>query len=243
MGKVTLIRATYTVPGQGPIDVLEMLTENQSKNYGAVDIAVSKIDGDLRNDNRITVDKNSDALKFSPPILAVDYADEKNAYHHQEFSLADVVRIGDRTTFGKFSQKPGEVLWEMGITAAKGQFVFVIVLGWTLVVVWTYKQFQFLQESFSPSGPAASPPYTPEKYGVLGQWVMYGLYCVFLGMNFPSQSVGVFFGKDRPSYSWMTKFLFAVLSALAPVAGFLFQTLIWFTAVQQIDSIPATTQA
>ena len=239
MGKATLISATYTV-GEHEIDILDMLTENQNKNYGAVDIAVSKIDADLRNQGRITIDKDADALKFSPPILSVDYADEKNAYHHRDFSLADVAQIGDRTTFGKLSQKPGEVLWEMGITAAKGQFIFVVVLGWTLVVVWTYKQFQFLQEAFAPSGPATSPPYTPEKYGVLGQWVMYGLYLIFVGMNVPSQWVGAFFGKNTPPYSWMTKFLFSVLSALAPVAGFLFQTLIWFTAVQQIDSIPAT---
>jgi hypothetical protein len=243
MGDITLTKADYVVADQ-IIDVLATLTDIQTKNYGAINLPIATLDAQLRKDNRIVAKPDADALKLTPPKLIVDYADETGAYHHVETLLTGTLTLGERSTFGQLVQKPSELLWNMGLVAAKGQFVFVFVFVWALIVLWTYKQFQFLEQAFGSGGIAsAGPPYPAETYGLIGQWVMFLLYYVYYYVQIPSKLIGIMFGATEPPYGWLVKVLFSIGSALAPVAGFFFQFLIWFTAVQSIPSTPAKSNA
>lgn len=246
MGDITVTKAEYVVADQPPIDVSEILNNLQMKNYGAIELPIATLDAQLRKDNRIILAATADQLKLTPPKLVVNYLDETGGYHHVETSLGDTLKLGERSTFGQFVQKPGKILWDLGLTAAKGQFVFVFALGWALVVLWSYKQFQFLEEAFStsstPRGIVATLPadgYPVETYGIIGRWVMAGLWYLFYAMEFPSKPLGMLFGAAEPPYGWLTKVVMAVFAALAPIAGFFFQFMIWFTAVQSIPSVPA----
>ena len=249
MGDITLTKADYVVADQ-IIDVSSILTDIQMKNYGAIELPIATLDAQLRKDSRIVAKADADALKLTPPKLVVDYVDETGAYHHVETALTETLKIGERSALGQFVQKPGELLWGLGLMAAKGQFMFVFVLGWALVVLWAYKQFQFLETAFdpntSPPGIASRMPpdgYPTETYGIIGKWVMVGLWYLFYVMQIPSKPIGLIFGATEPPYGWLTKVVMSIFSALAPVAGFFFQFMIWFTAVQSIPSTPAKTVA
>jgi hypothetical protein len=237
MGSIRVSRADYIVADQ-TIDVLDILNELQEKNYGIIELSVSKLDADLRKDNRIITKPDADSLKLTPPKLLVDYADKAGRYHHVETPLTGTLKIGERSSYGQFVQKPGELLFNSSVVLAKGQMLFVFAFAWTLVVVWTYKQFQFLEAAFGPGGPAESPQYPSEKYGVLGQWTMYLLYLIYYYVDMPSQPIGRMFSPDPP-YGWLVKVFFSIASALAPVAGFFTQFIIWLTAVSSIPSNPS----
>jgi hypothetical protein len=243
MGDITLTKAEYVVADQ-TIDVLSVLTEIQTKNYGAIDLPIATLDSRLRKDNRIVAKADADALKLTPPKLSVDYLDETGAYHHAETALTETLKLGERSSFGQLVQKPGELLWNLALVAAKGQFLFVFAFAWAIVVLWSYKQFQFLETAFDPN---SSPPgivsrlpadgYPAETYGLIGRWVLVGLWYLFYAMQIPSKPLGIMFGAVEPPYGWLTKVVMSLASALAPVAGFFFQFMIWFTAVQSIPSV------
>jgi hypothetical protein len=229
---ITITRADYIVATQ-IIDVMSILKDIQSSSYGQIQLPISKLDADLRKDKRIIVAADSDVLKLTPPKLITEYSDKEGAFHIVESSLTETLSIGERTSFGQFVQKPGDVLWGLGLYAAKGQLVFVVVLFWALGVMWAFKQWQYLEKAFGPGGVAENPPYTPETYGLVGQWVMFLIYCIFAIFAVPSKYIGLLFGGEAPR-SWLVKVLFACASALSPIAGFAFEFLIWFCAVQTL---------
>jgi len=237
MGILVLVSAVYKV-GDQDIDVMSILSDIQSKNYGAIEISVATLDADLRKDDRIVIAANADSLKQTPPSLTVNYKDPTGANHYVTKKISETLTIGKRSAIGQFIQKPGDVLWSIALVAAKGQFIFVIVLGWALVVMWSFKQWQFIEKAFDIGGVAAGPPpYSSETYGIVGPWVMFLIYWLLQAFVYPSKVFGAAFGPGEPPRGWLLKILITVASALAPVAGFFFQLMIWFTVV---TSIPVT---
>lgn len=235
MPSILILSARYVI-GQQDIDVSQYINEKLSANYGMLDFPVKVLDDHLRADNQI-MPIDEAALILSPGRLTINYGDPIGAFHTVTYKYGEQVHIGERSALGKLLQKPQQILWDIGLTAAKGQFFFVVVFGWALVVMWTYTQWQFLEEAFDPSkrGPASTGEYTEDKYGVLGQWVMFAIYKLLSFMDGVNKiTVGW-------PYAWPTKVIFAVLSGLAPVAGFFFELMIWFTAVSSIPSVPKTT--
>jgi len=237
MGDLVLVSAVYTVADQ-QIDVMTALKGIQSSNYGAIKLPIATLDADLRKDNQIVTAADAAPLKLTPPSLTVNYKDATGANHYVTKKIGETLEIGKRSALGQFIQKPGDVLWSIALVAAKGQFVFVIVLGWALVVMWAFKQWKFLETAFDVGGIAQGPPpYSSETYGIVGPWVMFLIYWLFQLFAYPSKIFGAAFGATEPPRGWLVKILITVASGLAPLAGFFFQLMIWFTVV---TSIPVT---
>jgi hypothetical protein len=237
MGDIVLVTAVYKVADQ-EIDVMPILATIQSNNYGAIELPIATLDADLRKDDRIFIKADDNALKQNLPSLTVNYKDPTGANHYVTKTIKETLNIGKRTAIGQFIQKPGDVLWSLAIVAAKGQFVFVIVLGWTLVVMWSFKQWQFIEKAFDVGGVAQGPPpYSSESYGIIGPWIMFFIYWLLQAFSYPSKVFGAAFGGPEAPRGWLLKILITVASALAPVAGFFFQLMIWFTVVTSIPTV------
>ena len=234
MGGVTVTSAKYVI-GDQTIDVSEQVTDSQSRNYGEIVMIVSKLDADLRKNNQIAIPADSDTLKLTPPKLTVEYLDDRGLWHTKSATLSETLDIGERSAFGKFVQKPGDVLWGIGITAAKAQFLFIVVLGWTLVVLWTYRQWQFIEGAMQPRAIARTNAYTEKNYGLVGQWVVLGISKLYDLFYYPSVWLGIIF--RNPPEGWLVKVLMSIGSAVAPISGFIVQIMIWFTAVVPIQQL------
>jgi hypothetical protein len=238
MGSVKVLTAKYTVSDQ-TIDVMDVLTDNQSRNYGKITILVSKLDADLRKNNQIATPADADALKLTPPELKVQYLDGRGLWHEAKAKISETLDIGERSAFGKFVQKPGDVLWGIGITAAKAQFLFVVVLGWTLVVLWTYRQWKYIEEAMQPTAIAgyngAHHDYSEKDFGLVGQWVVWMISKFYSLFYYPSLLLGIVF--KNPPYGWLVKVIMSIGSGVAPISGFIVQVLIWFTAVVPIQEL------
>lgn len=232
MGDILIVSADYVV-GNQTIDVVDYVTTFQGSNYGAIDFPVQKLDDDLRKDNRITLAKDSDPLKLTPPRLKIQYTTESGAYHSVEYTITEKVALGERSAFGKFVQKPADVLWSVGLTAAKGQFLFIFVLSWALVVAWAYKQWEYLQGAYN-SG--ALTPTLSDDLGILGKWVGIFVFFVFKYLGILGKPFEMLLGGSDVQPGWIVKFIFSALAALTPVSSFFFQFLIWFTLVQSLLS-------
>jgi hypothetical protein len=229
MGDILIMTANYVV-GSQDIDVKDYVLTEQSTNYGAIDFPVQKMDDDLRKDHRISVAKDADALKLTPPRLTITYTDAAEAYHTVDYAITESVNLGERTAFGKFVQKPGDVLWSVGLTAAKGQFLFVFVVAWALIVLWSYKQWAFLQGSYNAGKISII---IDDDYGILGKYIVLGIYIMFYYGEMVEEPLSKFF-KPPVEPGWTFKFIFAFLAALTPVSSFFFQFLIWFTVVKTL---------
>jgi len=234
MGEILILRAKYVV-GDQDIDVTSYLTTQQSANYGAINFPVQQMDEDLRKKNMIVLEKDADPLKLTPPVLTLVYTDEAGAHHSLTKKLGEVVEIGERSWFGKFVQKPGDVLMDFGLTAAKGQFLFIFVMSWALVVLWSYKQWAFLQDQMDGN---RLPLSIEDKFGTLGKYVAIFAEAIF-GLSFviepPIQKlVERALGPTPFEPGWTVKFFFAFCAALTPVSSFFFNFLIWFTLVQTL---------
>lgn len=234
MGGVTVTSAKYVI-GDQTIDVSEQVTDSQSRNYGEIVMIVSKLDADLRKNNQIAIPADSDTLKLTPPKLTVEYLDDRGLWHTKSATLSETLDIGERSAFGKFVQKPGDVLWGIGITAAKAQFLFIVVFVWVLVVLGTYRQWQFIEGAMQTSGIARkTTPYTDTNYGLVGQWVVWGISKLYDAFYYPS--IWFSFGYNLPD-GWPVKVLMSIGSAVAPISGFIVQIMIWFTAVVPIQQL------
>jgi len=233
MGGVTVTSAKYAI-GDQTIDVSEQVTDSQSRNYGEIVMIVSKLDGDLRKNNQIAIPADSDTLKLTPPKLTVEYLDERGLWHTKSATLSETLDIGERSAFGKFVQKPGDVLWGIGITAAKAQFLFIVVFAWVLVVLGTYRQWQFIEKAMQSGAIARTTAYTDINYGLVGQWVVWGISKLYDAFYYPS--IWLSFGYDLPD-GWPVKVLMSIGSAVAPISGFIVQIMIWFTAVVPIQEL------
>uniref|UniRef100_A0A6C0AJG9 Uncharacterized protein n=1 Tax=viral metagenome TaxID=1070528 RepID=A0A6C0AJG9_9ZZZZ len=231
-GAVLILNADYVV-GNQEIDVSDYVTTQQGANYGAINFPVQKMDDDLRAAHRISAPPPADAaaIALNPPRLTVNYTDSSGAYHTVSYTITETVDIGERSAFGKFVQKPGDVLWSIGLTAAKGQFLFIFVLVWALVVVWSYKQWGFLQDAYLNQNIG---PTTDDRLGVLGKYVGLFVYFVFKYGSLIGKPFEMLLGGADVKSGWIVKFIFALLAALTPVSSFLFQFLIWFTLVQTL---------
>jgi hypothetical protein len=237
MGDIVLVKAVYKVADQD-IDVMPNLAAIQSKNYGAIELPIAALDAELRKDDRIVTKADSDVLKQSLPSLTVHYRSQTGANHYVTKTIKETLKIGKRSAIGQFIQKPGDVLWSLALVAAKGQFVFVVVLGWALVVMWSFKQWQFIEKAFDVGGVAQGPPpYSTETYGIVGPWIMFLIYWLLQLFVYPSKILGAAFGGPEPPRGWILKILITVAAALAPVAGFFFQLVIWFTVVTSIPTV------
>jgi hypothetical protein len=228
MGDILILSASYVV-GDQDIDVTSYVTTQQGANYGAINFPVQQMDDDLRKKNMVVLEKDADPLKLTPPRLTINYTDTAGAYHSVAKKLGEVVDIGERSSFGKFVQKPGDVLYDVGLTAAKGQFLFVFVLSWALVVMWTYKQWDFLQGAYNDNLITGT---VNDSFGLLGKYVGIVIFYLF--------DYGAILGKPFGSFfpgaaaGWPIKFIFSLFSALTPVSSFFLNFLIWFTLVQSL---------
>jgi len=231
-GAVLILNAEYVVGNQA-IDVSDYVTTQQGANYGAIKFPVQKMDEDLRKAHRIYAPPPADAaaLALNPPRLTINFTDQSGAYHTVSYTLTETVDIGERSAFGKFVQKPGDVLWDVGLTAAKGQFVFVFVLIWALIVVWSYKQWSFLQEQFGNGNITST---TNDRLGILGKYVALFVYWIFHYGTSLGKPFEMLLGGVDVKRGWIVKFIFTFFAALTPVTSFLFQFLIWFTLVQTL---------
>jgi hypothetical protein len=225
MGDILIVSADYIV-GNQTIDVVDYVTTQQSSQYGAIDFPVQKLDDDLRKDNRITLAKDSDPLKLTPPKLTIQYTNESGAYHSVTYAITEKVALGERSAFGKFVQKPGDVLSSFGTSAGMILFGFSFVLIWALGVAWAYKQWEYLQSAYI-SGALTSVP--SDDLGILGKWV--GVFVFFLFKY--GETLGKFGGSGAQP-GWIVKFIFSFLAAITPVSSLIFQFLIWFTVVQSL---------
>jgi len=232
MGSVLVLNAEYVVGNQA-IDVSDYVTTQQGANYGAIKFPVNKMDEDLRKAHRIAAPPPADAaaLALNPPRLTINYTDESGAYHTVSYTITEMVDIGERSAFGKFVQKPGDVLYDVGLTAAKGQFVFVFALMWALVVVWAYNQWGFLQDQFVNGNITST---INDRLGVLGKYVALFVYWIFTYGSAIGKPLEMLLGGVDVKRGWIVKFIFALFAALTPVTSFLFQFLIWFTLVQTL---------
>ena len=230
MGDIVVLTATYVV-GKQSIDVKDYVTLQQSKNYGAIDFPVQKMDDELRAQHRITVKEDDSTLQLSPPHLTIEYTDRSQAYHSVDYSVADKVDIGQRSALGKFVQKPGDVLWDTAATIAKGQFLFVFVLGWALVVLWAFQQWAYLQAAFN-SG--ALPGTLDDSFGILGKYVAVFAFTLFKLGSLLGKPFQMLLGGADVRPGWIVKFLFSAFAVFTPVSSFFFQFLIWFTLVQTL---------
>jgi len=225
MGDILIVSADYIV-GNQTIDVVDYVTTQQSSQYGAIDFPVQKLDDDLRKDNRITLAKDSDPLKLTPPKLTIQYTDKSGAYHSVTYAITEKVALGERTAFGKFVQKPGDVLSSFGTSAGMVLFGFSFVLIWALGVAWAYKQWEYLQSAYI-NGALTSVP--SDDLGILGKWVGVLVFFVFKY----GETLGKFGGPEAQP-GWIVKFIFSFLAAITPVSSLIFQFLIWFTVVQSL---------
>lgn len=234
MGDILILSADYVV-GSQQIDVSDYVTTERDKNYGAINFPVQKMDDDLRKDHRIAAPPPADAaaLALNPPQLTIKYTDASGAYHTVTYKITETVDLGERTAFGKFAQKPGDVLWSVGLTAAKGQFLFVFVLMWALVITWSYKQWEYLQKAYNND---AIHPYPDDELGIAGKYVAIFVYFIFSYGGKIGKPFELLLGGVNVSDGWIVKFLFAAFAALTPVSSFFFQFLIWFTLVQSLLS-------
>ena len=228
MGDVVILKADYTV-GNQTLEVLDYVTLEQTNNYGAIDFPVKKMDDELRADHRITVDANDPSLKYSHPSLKIDYTDESSAFHSVRYSINDRVTLGERSTYGKAVQKPGEVLWSTGITVSKGLLLFVAILSWLLVALWSYNQWGFLQEAYNRGDLTGFNP----EFGILGKYIAFIIYMLFFGFGVVETRIQMLTGMNAVT-GWMLKFIFTLFGVIAPVASFFFQFLIWFLLVQTL---------
>jgi len=228
MGEILILSAKYVV-GDQDIDVTSYLTTQQRTNYGAINFPIQKMDDDLRGKHMIVLPADSDTLKLTPPVLTVTYTDEAGAHRTLSKKLGEVVDIGERSAFGKFVQKPGDVLMDFGLTAAKGQFLFVFVLSWALVVMWSYKQWEFLQGAYNGHNITGS---IDDSLGLLGKYVGLAVFYLFDYVKIAELPFKGFIPTAAPG--WTIKFIFSLISALTPVSSFFFNFLIWFTLVQSL---------
>jgi hypothetical protein len=231
-GAVLILDAEYVVGSQA-IDVSDYVTTQQGANYGAIKFPVQKMDEDLRKTHRVYAPPPADAaaLALNPPRLTINFTDQSGAYHTVSYTLTETVDIGERSAFGKFVQKPGDVLYDVGLTAAKGQFVFVFVLLWALIVLWSYNQWNFLQGQF---GNGIITSTINDRLGLLGKYVALFVYWIFTYATPIGKPFEMLLGGADVKPGWIVKFIFALFAALTPVTSFLFQFLIWFTLVQTL---------
>jgi hypothetical protein len=79
MGDITIVSAAYVV-GTQSIDVADIIEEIRSKNYGEINLPITKLDADLRKDNRIVLAATDPTLALTPPRITVEYTDERGAW-------------------------------------------------------------------------------------------------------------------------------------------------------------------
>jgi len=239
MGDTTIVSATYVV-GTQSIDVADIIEEIRSKNYGEINLPITKLDADLRKDNRIALAANDPTLALTPPRITVEYTDERGAWHTISSTLTETLKIGQRSTFGTLIQKPFDALWQVAMTVGKGQMIFVIAMGYALVVLWTYKQWEYMQEPFKPmvgsvGNPGMMGENYAEKFGPLGKWIALAIFTIFVGGEFLSEKIAKFFKPTQPwGYSWVTKLFPTIISAFAPIYGFVTQFILWVMIVKNI---------
>ena len=249
MGDVKVTKADYIV-GTQTIDVKGIIDKLKSDNYGAIQLPVAKLDADLRKENRILAKPDEDALKLTPPHLIVDYTDETGVPHHVETPITGELTIGNRSTVGKMIQTPGDIFWSFALVATRIQFVVALILFWTIVVVGTFKQWTYLGIELTPGSGAASNPltYTTDNYGILGKWVMLIISGLLAATSFMTSKIDgliiKFFGPAwAPAYGWFMRLLMTLSSGFAPVSGFFFQLLLWFTTVNSIEAWKANPES
>jgi len=228
MGEILILSASYVV-GDQDIDVTGYVTTQQGANYGAINFPVQKMDEDLRAKHMVVLAADADAVKLTPPRLTINYTDEAGAYHTVNYKIGEVVTVGERSSFGKFVQKPGDVLYDVGLTAAKGQFLFIFVLSWALVVLWSYKQWEFLQLAYNQKNLTGT---LDDSLGLLGKYVGLAVFYLFSLITTAEMPFKGFVPSALPG--WTIKFIFSLFAALTPVSSFFFNFLIWFTLVQSL---------
>jgi hypothetical protein len=230
MGDILILNAEYTVGGQ-QIDVSDYVTQQQGANYGAIDFAVQKLDDDLRKDHRISIPADDPSLKLAVPRLTINYTDESGAYHTASYVLTEKVDVGERSSIGKFIQKPGDILWGVGLTVAKGQYLFGLVLVWALVVLWAFKQWEYLELAFRKGAIDGS---LHDEFGVLGKFMAVLVYTIFTYGNLLGKPFQILLGGAEPIPGWIVKYIFSAFAVLTPVSSFFVQFLVWFTLVQTL---------
>ena len=228
MGDIALSKAEYTV-GTQKIDLLSEMNDELSKNYGELNVVVSALDAKLRKDNRILVPPNDPSLAQNVPKLTIEYTDERGAYHVASSTLTETLHIGERSAFGKIVQKPGDILWSASLVVGQWSMVFIVATLYGLVVLWTLKQWEFMQGKFKNWGDI-----TTARFGPLGYVVGVIIYMLFWIFRLPSD----FISPTSPD-GWMLKWVVAASSAFAPIPGFLVQCIIWMTVVRNLGKGPA----
>lgn len=232
MGDIALSKAEYTV-GTQLIDLLREMNEDLSKNYGELNVVVSALDAKLRKDNRILIAPNDPSLAQNVPKLTIEYTDETGAWHSTSATLTETLHIGERSTFGKLVQKPGDVIWSASVIVGQWSMVFVVAVLYGLVVLWTLKQWQGMEGKFKNWGEI-----TTDRFGPLGFVVAVIVYMVFWVFRLPSD----FISPSSPD-GWMVKWIVAATSAFAPIPGFLVQSIIWMTVVRNLGRPAGATMA
>jgi hypothetical protein len=223
MGDITLLKATYVVADQ-EFDLLEHMNTELTKNYGELHIVVAALDTKLRAENRITTAADSSILAAGPPKLTVEYTDETGAWHRATATIRETLHIGERSTYGKAVQKPGDLIWSASLVAGKWMMVFVVATLYGLIVLWTWMQWKGMEGKFIEWNDV-----TMDKFGGLGFVVavlIYGLFAIF---RYPSRFISPSGGDG-----WMLKLVMTALSAYAPIPGVLTQMIIWFTVVRNL---------
>jgi hypothetical protein len=81
---------------------------------------------------------------------------------------------------------------------------------------------------------ARTTAYTDINYGLVGQWVVWGISKLYDAFYYPS--IWLSFGYNLPD-GWPVKVLMSIGSAVAPISGFIVQIMIWFTAVVPIQQL------
>jgi hypothetical protein len=223
MGDIVLKKAEYVV-GSQLIDLMNEMNADLEKNYGELNVVVSALDAKLRKDNRIAIPPNDPSLAQSIPKLTIEYIDSEGSWHIATAELPETLHIGERTAFGKMIQKPGDVLWSTSIVVGQWTMVFVVATMYALVVLWTFKQWEFMQGKFEHWNDVSV-----ERFGPIGfviAVIVYGLFWIF---RLPSD----FLNPSAPD-GWMLKWFVMATSAIAPIPGFLIEFIIWMTVVRNL---------
>jgi hypothetical protein len=225
---LVILTASYVVGSQN-VDVKEYVTDQQTKNYGAINFPVQVMDTYLHDKGLLlATTETQTASAHSAPELTITYTDASNRFYSKTYSLTDTVDIGQRSAWGKFVQKPGEIVNDASVAFSKGMMLFVAFTCWALVVTWSYLQWNFLQKSYNANLISLNPQ-DNDDLGILGKYMAVLVWCLM--------RVFVALGYYVPATEgWLAKFVFATIAVFAPVSSFFFQLAIWFTVVQSILS-------
>ena len=179
---------------------------------GVVKFDVMPIYKSLREKKLLTTTEEEDTTLGFPTVqLAVTYTDSEGS-HDDSYKLTEHVEIGEYSTMGRVYCVPQSVAWSFSMYAAMGTIGFMILMAWVVNVVYSWRLWDSAYIDFGLK--AVNP--NDERFGDLG---------------------GILARLTSYVAFAPTKFVMAIIAAVAPVGTFFVNLFVYFFVINKADAL------